>query len=88
MKRLKPAFEHDDERGLFKEIIRGDKWRELNYAFRKKGVNSGNHYHKITYEMFYVIRGKVKVNIKNIRTGREAGFVAEKNDIFIGSLYC
>ena len=67
----KPNFEFEDSRGIFKEIIRGDEWKELNYAIRYKGVNSGNHYHKKTKELFYVIDGECSVLIKNVKDGKE-----------------
>jgi len=83
----KPAFEFEDERGIFKEIIRGEGWEELNFAVRYKGVNSGNHYHKKTLELFYVISGKGNVKIKNINTGEEKIYQFSKNDIFIVEPY-
>jgi dTDP-4-dehydrorhamnose 3,5-epimerase-like enzyme len=79
----KPDFEFEDSRGIFKEIIRGDIWKELNFAIRYKGVNSGNHYHKKTLELFYVIEGKGKVTIENIKTGEVKVYSFKKNEIFI-----
>ncbi len=83
----KPDFEFEDERGPFKEIIRGDEWKELNFAIRWKGVNSGNHYHKKTKELFYVIEGKGSVKIKNIKTGEEKDYPFKENDILIVEPY-
>jgi len=83
MKFLKPGFEFEDERGIFKEIIRGDGWRELNLAGRWKGVNSGNHYHKRTRELFYVIEGSGRLTIEHARTGKIKVYPFKTNDIFI-----
>ncbi len=87
MRILKPEFEHNDKRGVFREIIRGDEWKELNYAMRRKGVNSGNHYHKSAKELFYVIRGDVTVHLENVKTGDKQTHHFTGNDVFIVEPY-
>ena len=65
MKIIDVPFEHSDERGIFRELARGDKWKEINVAERKKGITSGNHYHKVKDELFYVYRGRCHLRVLN-----------------------
>lgn len=83
MIRLKPRFEFKDGRGIFKEIIRGNEWKELNIAVRKKGVVSGSHYHKKSKECFYVLKGQGKLDIKNIKENSYSYYRFKTNDLFI-----
>ena len=64
-------FRNTDERGVFEQVTSGD-WRQLNVLRTKRGHQRGGHYHKITREFFYVLQGKVKLEIKDVETGEYA----------------
>lgn len=59
----KTDFEFEDERGLICQICHGDI-AQVNYVFSKKGAVRGRfHYHKAAKEQFYVISGKLKLEV-------------------------
>jgi len=87
MKHIKPNFRFDDERGFLIEIIKGDAWKQLSHSSTRKGTTRGGHYHKITKEFFYVIKGSAEVKIKNAKTGKEETFIAKKGDCFVVEPY-
>lgn len=83
MIRFKPTFEYEDERGILREVIRRDNYRQLNEAIRHKGQNHGLHYHKTNEELFYIISGKVQVKIINVKTKKKTEFIANATEGFI-----
>lgn len=78
----KPYFIKKDLRGLIYGISNNKTWKEINYIESKNKVIRGNHYHKKTYEGFYIISGKIKVTLEDIRSKDTESFTAEKGDIF------
>lgn len=58
---IKPYFSRQDDRGKFIGLLNFGQWEEVNYLFTKAGEIRGNHYHKDTIEVFYIIAGSVKV---------------------------
>ncbi len=79
---IKPNFVHQDERGVLREVTRGNQWKQLNEYERKKGSIVGNHYHNNFEEFFYIIKGKAKVKIVNVETKKEESFIAAGGDAF------
>lgn len=65
---IEPYFEHTDERGTLRELIRGKTWESINHHDRKRGYLAGGHYHKQTEEYFYVILGMVEVELSEVGT--------------------
>lgn len=61
MQKLNVEFTRSDERGLLIQINTGE-WKQINYLIINKGNEFGGHYHKYKQELFYLLRGKVKVN--------------------------
>ena len=79
-KLIKPSFERIDDRGILKEIINDpDKsWTAINWGSVKKDSVMGNHYHKNTTVLLFMIKGKLKVHIPNPHRGDiSTGLVAE-----------
>jgi dTDP-4-dehydrorhamnose 3,5-epimerase len=64
---------HGDERGFFREIARfrdfGFNSEQLSHAFRIAGIANGWHIHRYHREMFYVVRGSLRLVLKDCRTG-------------------
>lgn len=59
----KTDFEFEDERGLICQISHGEI-AQVNYVFSKQGAVRGKfHYHKRAKEQFYVISGKLKLEV-------------------------
>jgi len=83
MERLKAHVMHHDDRGTFRGIVNAYKWGEINHVSTHTGAARGNHYHLHTKELFYILSGKVKVDVKNIATGEERSFVGEAESTFI-----
>ena len=76
-------FTFKDDRGILKQLISSNHgFKQLNYATSKKNVSRGGHWHKTTTETFFLIRGRVKVDIKNMKTGHEQTKVFETGDMF------
>lgn len=71
---LKPGFERQDDRGLFREILNSGQWEAMNWAMMKKGSVLGNHYHKKTTVFFYVVNGLTKIRTVNVDTGERDEF--------------
>lgn len=63
---------NEDSRGLFLCLLtdRLKLYSELNYAKSVKDSIRGNHYHKNSNEMFFVIKGKIKLVIQKIECGK------------------
>ena len=77
----KTDFEYEDERGLICQICHGEI-AQVNYVFSKKGAVRGRfHYHKKAKEQFYVVSGKVKVEV--YRGDREETFIFQTGDVFL-----
>lgn len=81
----------EDKRGL----AYGFTLRESKYFVvlnRKKGTISGKHYHKGTLkskspELFYLAKGKIRLVVKSIKTGKsEEHYVQENNIIEIPAM--
>lgn len=82
MRIIKPNFEFKDERGLIREVARDDIWRQFNFYERKRGSSSGNHYHKMMEEFFYVIEGEINVKILNVKTNKKEEFTVKTGEAF------
>ncbi len=58
-------------------------WKEMNYVETKKGVKRGGHYHKKMLELFFIIEGSVRVEMRNVKTNDQAGYVLNKFDVAV-----
>lgn len=56
----------DDERGMFTELIRASSKGQSSVSITYKGAIRGNHYHTRKIERFSVIKGKAKVQIREV----------------------
>ena len=61
MKILQPEFSHKDERRTLTQLFTRPI-AQVNEYNAKKGSILGNHYHKETYEYFYIASGKIVYN--------------------------
>lgn len=72
-----------DKRGLlvqndYPEI--GKKIEHFLVTFSKPGVIRGNHYHKRKREWFYILEGRAKLYLYNLKTNKKADYVIDSAD--------
>ena len=78
---------HEDTRGSFLGIINKYTWGEINFIQTRAGVERGNHYHRYTKELFYILTGEIQVDVKNIVDKAEHHFRATPHMAFIVDPY-
>lgn len=83
MKIIKTYKFFKDERGCFTGVVNQGKWSEINYFETTAGQTRGNHYHKNTLELFFILEGKIIVDVKNLKTNKENKIVIKKGDILL-----
>jgi dTDP-4-dehydrorhamnose reductase len=80
---IPPYFYFQDARGLFRGIMRGRRWDEINFVESRQGSVRGNHYHRQTIEAFYIIDGRIKVHLTDLSQDTTREFIVEGGDSFI-----
>lgn len=63
MKRVEPYCVREDARGKLVGLMNEGKWEEFNYLETKAGEVRGNHYHKNTTELFFILDGEIRVEL-------------------------
>ena len=71
---IKTLKKHTDERGWLAEFFRpelvgNDKLGQVTITTAHPGIVKANHYHKRKNEWYCVIKGKMKLALKNNNTG-------------------
>ncbi|TAL56338.1 MAG: hypothetical protein EPN86_02690 [Nanoarchaeota archaeon] len=69
MTQTKPTV-HSDRRGILVELVKEKKIGQFYYSTTKPGSVRGNHYHTRKLEMFFVIKGKGQMVLKNMKNGK------------------
>ena len=64
MKRIQPYLVREDGRGRLLGLMNEGIWEEFNFLETKAGQVRGNHFHRETREVFFIIEGEVEVVIK------------------------
>ncbi|MBP0014397.1 MAG: cupin domain-containing protein [Roseofilum sp. SBFL] len=82
MQRLSPYMKKHDKRGSFCGITQAN-WAEVNFIETAANEVRGNHYHKETHELFFIISGEIDIEIKDINSGKCTNLSVSKGDIFI-----
>jgi len=59
---------HKDNRGTFYEILKTFDSGQLGISTTKPGITRGNHYHNTKNEKFLVIKGKARIELRDINT--------------------
>jgi dTDP-4-dehydrorhamnose 3,5-epimerase-like enzyme len=84
---IESYFEHADPRGCIKGIINEGDWKEMNFITSDPDIVRGNHYHKEASELFFILKGEVRVRTQRVDGGKLAGEPSERivreGDIFI-----
>lgn len=78
---------HSDERRDILEMFNGDfDCKQIKILKVRKGNILGNHYH--TYrENRYLLEGKIKYYLKNIKTNEEEEFIMNEGDVMMTDAY-
>ena len=77
----KTDFDFKDERGLICQICHG-AIAQVNYVFSKKGAIRGRfHYHKQSKELFYVISGRLKLEVR--RNDVKEEYIFKQGNVFL-----
>lgn len=71
---------HEDNRGIFVEIIQAACGGQTSYSTTKPGITRGNHYHTRKIERFAVISGKASIKIRKINTEKVYEFILDGNN--------
>lgn len=82
MQKLSTYFNKVDERGGFWGITQ-DSWAEVNFIETRAEQIRGNHYHKETRELFFIISGEIDVVVDDLNSGKHFELSVSKGDIFI-----
>lgn len=69
--------EHNDERGSFSELSRVFSQGQTSFSITKKDVIRGNHFHTRKIERFSVIKGKAKIQLREILSDNKCEFIID-----------
>ncbi len=84
---LKPLFEREDHRGVFRELLNQGRWESLICGSMNPGAVMGNHYHKKTTVFFFVTKGSAHIKIVNVETLLAEEFhLREKEGVILNTL--
>jgi dTDP-4-dehydrorhamnose 3,5-epimerase-like enzyme len=71
MTELRQVKTHSDDRGFFREIIKGDNLRQVNHSMKFTGYFTPEfHLHKNQTDYWYVPIGVIKAVVVDMRGGR------------------
>jgi len=59
---------HEDARGTFYEILKTEASGQFSLSTTKAGITRGDHYHNTKNEKFLVVRGRAKIEFRDIFT--------------------
>jgi dTDP-4-dehydrorhamnose 3,5-epimerase-like enzyme len=82
MQKLSPYITRLDERGGFLGITQ-ESWAEVNFIETRANQVRGNHYHKETRELFFIVSGEIEVVIDDLNSGEHLELSFSKGDVFI-----
>ena len=85
---VKNLIVHKDDRGWLAEIFRPE---DLNMTMKGQvtvttahpGIVKANHYHKRKYEWYCVLKGKMNLALKDMKTGTKEEMIIEDKDLKI-----
>lgn len=60
-------FKHSDEKGVLTQLVH-EGYNQVNVLYSNQGIVRGNHYHKLSCEVFYIVNGSVEVELKKINS--------------------
>ena len=64
MQKIKLKYNHKDNRGYIKDLLENKKINSITLISQKKGKIRGNHFHKKTIQLNYLLSGKIIIYAK------------------------
>lgn len=81
-KRFKYAFKMNcDNRGSFTELIHTADYGQVSVNVSKPGITKGQHWHNSKWEQFIVVKGRARIEERNINTGETVRFDVSGDNI-------
>lgn len=81
---VKPDFQFTNDNGSLVQLVH-EGWKQFNVIFSKKDSFRGGHFHKINHEAFYIISGKLSLEL-NSKNEKETNIFGV-GDMFVISPY-
>ena len=78
---LPPEFEHADSRRTLRQLVTADI-KQVNSYQVTKGAILGEHFHKLTFEYFYIVKGSFLVVLRSVGTKDKESKVLGKEALF------
>ncbi len=69
--------EFKDNRGIFSELAKAFSEGQTSYSVTKKGEIRGNHFHTRKIERFSIIKGKAKIQLREILSEEVSEFIID-----------
>lgn len=76
---MTPDFIFEDDRGCLIQLVRKG-FNQINVIKSKAGVIRGGHSHNLNEEAFYIINGKLKLDLK--KENQEESYQFNSGDMF------
>lgn len=73
-------IQHADVRGVFVETIKLGVGGQVSFSTTVPGITRGNHYHSRKIERFTVIRGKARIQLRQIGMNEVMSFYLDGNE--------
>ena len=83
---LKKLKQVKDSRGVIVELLRRAQLDDMNFGhlfyvnFKDKKAIRGNHYHKKTHEYYFVLQGKISVELVDVKSKKKRKIIMDKKD--------
>lgn len=84
IKIMEPDFKFQNDTGLLVQLVH-DGWKQINILYSDINSVRGGHYHKICHEVFYVVKGKLKLVLEMNENIEE--YIFAESDMFMISPY-
>lgn len=65
-----PLSAHEDERGVFVEVIKTPSSGQFSFFTARQGFSRGSHFHHSKVEKFVVVKGDASFNYRNVISGK------------------
>lgn len=82
MKVVSPKCAHSDDRGEITDILTKENIEYITLITSAKGTNRGNHYHKKTVQMVYILKGRMKL-LTQMPENPVMATILEKGDLAV-----
>ena len=63
-----------DDRGSFTELVHTEDCGQVSVNISRPGITKGQHWHNSKWELFIVVKGRAKIQERNINTGETVEF--------------